>query len=370
MTEKDIHHTLLIPNEACCLFIEQIIKQLQPSLLSQNIKVRLICPKFEQKQIEQQQKDQLEQFEQFKTYANELKTKLLDEWYACRATFVNNGQEINFEQASEFLEKTLKYKVQEQKINKYVENINRLEKFPINFFEKIKPLLEPKTEIYQIVDKLLVFYKKSMMNVNENIDKKIETCVCFSNSGPYYEHRNLTFGLLFNENVLASAYILKPQRFALENYVFDPINLFFIMEQQQQKSTFFNQIKEHLFATCFLSPKTMNSILKVMQNYILKGQVHEIEDLSSANGTTIVEWRNFKISLDYNSHILNSEVLMKTIQKLLCNKNFCKHENGDICLLNDMEINTRNVLEYLIKKNFSFLIPEELNCELFKLFKQ
>lgn len=343
----------------------------------QGQQVRFVCPQFK----ENDEHKKVEKREKLLDISKNLEKLLTDKFNEYKNSFISSTREITEKEAEEKLRNQFKRSIPEEKVKKYVENLNRLEKLPNKFFEDIEPNLDP--SMIDIVTKMKTFFEESYEELNPTSPRKtIESLVKQVNYFYNFQSmsRNYTFGLLNGKNASTDSeniFIINTDRNSLENYIFDPINLFFILRRENIKSKksnaitrfvneeigkdkklennlrkenidldnwnqYFNQVKETTNLKVLGS--LLNLILKVMQNFILKEDVIEIEDMSSEN-QDIEFLQPYNIKLQYNSHILNSNLPMETIKSFF----------GE----NDFVLSRDNVLNYLIESSYNFLISKE-----------
>ena len=341
----------------------------------QGQQVRFVCPQFK----ENDEHEKTKKREKLLDIAKNLEKILTDKFNEYKNSFISSTKEISKTEGEEKLKNQLKRSIPEEKVKKYVENLNRLEKLPNEYFKDIEPNLDP--SMIDIVNKMSNFFDKSYEELNPTSPRKtIESLVKQVNYFYNFQSmsRNYTFGLLNGKNASDSEniFIINTDRSSLENYIFDPINLFFILRKEKIKSRkakdikrfvneqienanlkealkdnnidldnwnqYFNQVKET--AKLKVLESLLNLILNVMENFILKEDVIEIEDMSSEN-QDIEFLQPYNIKLQYNSHILNSNLPMETIKSFF----------GE----NDFDLTGENVLSYLIESSYNFLISKE-----------
>lgn len=352
-------HLVLVEDNTTLIYFEEIFRQQEHQLFTGTCQIRFATCRA--------QNNQQACREKLVDIADKLEKLLMNKFNEYTSSFVTSTREINETDAM------CRFRVPEAKLKTYVNNLNRLEKLPKKFFQDIQPHLDDPSLI-DVVRKVANFFDHNKLS--DDIESIVDRANIL-NTGNY------TFGLLNGKHQNeTNMFILRSGRNSIENFVYDPLNLFFALRRMNIKNAKADAImqfvcdeiekdpklasdldREHVDldnwnrllcvkkladgSTCCLE-KLLNIILNVVQNFILKETVVQIDNMSSENIN--IQVQNMMTLHSYNYHILYSNLPLETIASFFIGSS-SRFQQDFLCV--------KDFVKYLIDCDYNFLVSQQ-----------
>lgn len=344
----------------------------------------------------------------------------------CRLKLAQNIAEFEFSNDLRFVTLRTQNYTYTNKINKEVNNRlkkeienwkSNLDKLENEKYDEIKEKINEIKEIltfeskYEDIDRILKglkefipLKKKDIDNVIESLkedkihDKKVTSEIIknlVSKSNAYFKVetklRNFTFGILDNQisDNLCNEFVAYTDRDFLELYIFDPLNVFFVLQKKKPDCELCKKINLNNWNENFLTDdtdlieKNLNLILEKIQEKLFSFDVDCNEIIEQQNENK--EFKQVKciqpmVNLNYRNEFFNQSKakLFSRVRRLFCNceicletythpvetecefaKIFCNYDNLSSNYDKNIfhEMCTCKMLEYLKENSFNFIIP-------------
>ena len=399
--DKYIQQTVIVETTTDQLFYTEINRQLHQISIQNGFKFELFPTSLRFQLLSRNNSNNSQSVER-NNYLNDI---IEDLGKFLKSKIEKNFSELRqeYESIDEDILKYIQKKklVSEKSINRLCINLDNLKDFPNDFLE-LKKIETFDNWTKNMIEKLHKFYEDEYNAISNNCQTFVKSYVDQSNYTFDFDMklRNNTFGIINifkngipanQEDLIKKDYIICTDRYDLNNYIFDPLNLFFVLRKENFDSKRAKEIMGKLSAfddnhinldnwNSYITNKDaisdqendfkkalkecLNQILEVVQTALIDILNEEEEEKYLMDD---VKKRDFEfiqpnIKLSYHEYILDEEICLKTISKLFCdcNKSICeegcktkffKESNND-----KEEISPNKFLSYLIENQYNFLI--------------